>query len=554
MKKRHFAILLLAILPLLIGTRALAQKYNRYIFTPTQNSSYRAMDRVGPQGKIFAQATSESTVHLIRTEDCGQILWEFEYLPPAPTLSFLEPKDVRTVQDGFIVLGTVYYPIVPPNNAKDYFLLKVDPTGNFLWYRTYDSGFDDEAYDLTLADNGDYLFTGDAERVLSGNLLAHCAFTGRVTPAGVLSWQNVFCKDPGVSLVPWGGRSLVEVPVDGVNTLVYVAVQYLSAPNNNQSDAMLLALNGQAGSHVAHATFRASGGQVPSKLLLTNPGGTPVLTMSGTHYANNSSDAFFLVTDLGANVLSYNSFGTKDRDEGLDIINKTGGGWIMGIRTDSSHQNIWRHSLFELSPFGFPVAARRFSAAFEAQPTYFDVIERPGTGYLTGGGQRLQGSIPPWTQSLVTDLSLTTGCNDTLHKYSRGIIGQNRQTWAIQNFPGAEPGSGTLDTLGLVSVENAFCSDIPCPALKFGGGKLESDLSMGVGPNPTSGVLKVVFEGEHSGGLLEIRDLQGRLVMQREVKENASSAALDLSGRSNGMYLVRFRSDNALIVRKIMLR
>jgi len=70
--------------------------------------------------------------------------------------------------------------------------------------------------------------------------------------------------------------------------------------------------------------------------------------------------------------------------------------------------------------------------------------------------------------------------------------------------------------------------------------------SFDVFPNPTVGLIQI--SGEQPIDLIEVMDLQGRIILRKNNRTNI----LDITKFSNGTYLVKLNSGNRFLVTKIV--
>ena len=77
------------------------------------------------------------------------------------------------------------------------------------------------------------------------------------------------------------------------------------------------------------------------------------------------------------------------------------------------------------------------------------------------------------------------------------------------------------------------------------------DVSMKLYPNPTGNTLHVAFEGtDNPQGTLTVNDITGMVVLNRECHDAATQ--IDVSGLSPGLYVICFRNEKGVIVRKFV--
>ncbi|MDD5507588.1 MAG: PKD domain-containing protein [Bacteroidales bacterium] len=79
----------------------------------------------------------------------------------------------------------------------------------------------------------------------------------------------------------------------------------------------------------------------------------------------------------------------------------------------------------------------------------------------------------------------------------------------------------------------------------------EADIS--IFPNPATGMVNVYFEETRGRAHLRIINLQGQTIVGRIIQPGSGSVQMDLSESPRGIYLVEFISQDAVIVKKLML-
>jgi ligand-binding sensor domain-containing protein len=72
--------------------------------------------------------------------------------------------------------------------------------------------------------------------------------------------------------------------------------------------------------------------------------------------------------------------------------------------------------------------------------------------------------------------------------------------------------------------------------------------SLQIYPNPVQNILQVDLSGKT--GLLEIHDISGKSVLQKQIIDNNTS--IDVSGLDNGIYIIKVLSDNQIFTSKIV--
>ncbi|MEL6652303.1 MAG: T9SS type A sorting domain-containing protein, partial [Bacteroidota bacterium] len=81
-------------------------------------------------------------------------------------------------------------------------------------------------------------------------------------------------------------------------------------------------------------------------------------------------------------------------------------------------------------------------------------------------------------------------------------------------------------------------------------------LGLSLSPNPTTGPLRVSWEGlsEYTSGDLQILDLQGRSLLRRTLDLNQREFAADLSTFPAGVYVIQLQLEDQLLSKKVRKR
>jgi len=123
-----------------------------------------------------------SSLHIIRLDaDCNE-LWSRTYDTGENVLA---SSGLETPDGGFLILGTIMY--YPRRDDNDIVLLRVGPSGDTVWQRTWDSDRA-TAYDIIETSEGDYLIGGSTAPIGTGASVVD-ALLIRVDIDGNERWQ-----------------------------------------------------------------------------------------------------------------------------------------------------------------------------------------------------------------------------------------------------------------------------------------------------------------------------------------------------------------------------
>lgn len=176
-----------------VGT-ASAQRFERTFGTVCDDRGLGGVQQVTEGGYVAAGSTRsvqtgcvQQDAYVVRTNHDGTLKWSRTY-----RLGTIDgANDIQEVltavgtHDGFILAGTTRDPVGCGFVNQDIFLLRLDRCGNVTWALSIDNGMGgyEEAHDVVVAANGDFIVAGNALNNGDGFLM-------RVSPAGVLLWSK----------------------------------------------------------------------------------------------------------------------------------------------------------------------------------------------------------------------------------------------------------------------------------------------------------------------------------------------------------------------------
>lgn len=142
----------------------------------------------------------------------------------------------ETQTGNFIIVGSSDSDDIDINNNKgtyDFWVLKISSSGELIWEKSFGGSEIDEARDITITENGDFLIVGDSRSVDTDVLYNNGAadiWIIKINPDGELIWERTY-----------GGSSF-----DGVQSIQKTMNNdYIIAGNSRSSDVNLENNNGQ---------------------------------------------------------------------------------------------------------------------------------------------------------------------------------------------------------------------------------------------------------------------------------------------------------------------
>ncbi|HNK68575.1 MAG TPA: T9SS type A sorting domain-containing protein [Flavobacteriales bacterium] len=174
------------------------------------------------------------------------------------------------------------------------------------------------------------------------------------------------------------------------------------------------------------------------------------------------------------------------------------------------------------------------------------IVEVSGAGLMTIGGMQLRYSVvtfdPPFQ-------GLTAIAGDTIIErmgYKRLFIDPNRTVGM----------DGDVYDVRCYQDDDLFYTtlggnDCDLQTGVFEGPSIEQ---VSLAPNPNNGVFTLNYSARSNAGLLEIRDVAGRLVFVRTIANMSGPVAVDLSSHKKGLYLVHVLYDDGTCARERLVK
>jgi hypothetical protein len=136
-----------------------------------------------------------SDVWVIKLDDAGTLLWQKAL---GGTSDDAANSIAQTTDDGFIVAGYSSSndgDVSGNHGLWDYWVVKLDATGNLVWQKSLGGSNNDVAYAVKQSSDGGYIVTGYSESSdgdVSGNSGARDFWIVKLNEIGDLEWENYF--------------------------------------------------------------------------------------------------------------------------------------------------------------------------------------------------------------------------------------------------------------------------------------------------------------------------------------------------------------------------
>jgi len=269
-----------------------------YDVTPTQDGGYLAVGYIAPMGPPW-----DSDIYLIRLNENGDTLWTKTWGTPdndkAHSLKLLSDS-------GFIVAGYRQY----SSNPWDMYVLRLDENGDTLWTRTYITLDTDACRVIEVMPDGGFVLAGWGN-IVRINALGDTLWTKDVSSLDIAIY-DVFVTQNGDVIAtgnadvggPWFSNFFLARFTDSGDT-VWTRIY------EGEYDAYAMSI-------------------APA------PGGGYVITGSGEPECEGMdyfTDVYSWRTDEDGNVLWSGCYNLTERDEPVDIIATSDGGYTIAGQT-----------------------------------------------------------------------------------------------------------------------------------------------------------------------------------------------------------------------------
>ena len=215
---------------------------NQIWLTEYTNQSYnydtfRSIKQSTDGGYIVAGASTEGSDtykkgYVVKLDSQGNEEWSNYYGFSANPESFI---DVELTSEGGYILGG--YTSSVGNGSGDFYLVKIDSSGNEEWYKTFGGSDADSMLDLVVLPDGGFAMLGT-----SNSFNIQDAFLVKTDSSGNLEWFDTFVKGEEQNIQRSSGES-ITISQDG-NIVITGYVLYVSGSSSTDTHLTKIDLNG----------------------------------------------------------------------------------------------------------------------------------------------------------------------------------------------------------------------------------------------------------------------------------------------------------------------
>jgi len=251
---------------------------------------------------------------VVKLNNSGDIMWQRVFGGASDEI----PNAIQQTSDGgYVIAGrTNSY----GSGGLDFFVLRLDNGGNFLWMRTYGGAGDEYAYSIKeTVDNGFVLIGGTSSS--GAGSLDYCVI--KLDIAGNIVWQRVY------------GGSSIDMPYAGQQTTDggYIVAGGAASFGAGGYDVWILKLD-NSGSISWQRAFGGTADDLAFSVQQTADNGYIVAGRTSSFGAGNM-DFWVLKLDSLGNPVWQHTYGGGNADWVFSVRQTKDGGYVLAGRTDS---------------------------------------------------------------------------------------------------------------------------------------------------------------------------------------------------------------------------
>ena len=252
----------------------------------------------------------------------------------------------QTTDGGYIVAGNSTSndgDVTGFIGSWDYWIVKLDANGNITWQKSLGGSNGDEAYSIQQTTDGGYIVAGwslSNDGNVTGNNGSSDYWIVKLDATGNITWQ----KSLGGSGVDFA-YSIQQTTDGGYIVAGYSNSNNGDVTGNNGSNDFWIVKLDTTGNITWQKSFGGSGNETAWSIHQTIEGGYIVagwsLSNDGNVTGNNgSSDCWIVKLDASGNIISQKSLGGSNVDAAYSIHQTTDGGYIVAGWSDSNDGDV----------------------------------------------------------------------------------------------------------------------------------------------------------------------------------------------------------------------
>jgi hypothetical protein len=511
MNKISKTFLVLSLLALITITNYAQQATFTRVFYDMEGTAQVYATIATPDQNFLIAGTRNDQPLAMKIDQSGNILWQKRLALPFSHFSCA----IASRDSGFLLAGSTSN---PAPGSEEFLCVKLNQSGDTIWSRTIDLGYEDRAFGIAESADHEVLITGYSTP--DGASPASIAVV-KLDSAGNLLWGRTYYSGTSANV----GRGVCQIPDGGFVVAGSIAS---ASPYNEGLFLMKLTPDGTL-SWIKRQTTTASD-QSQGLDVKAVPGGLIVFN------ASTDAGVGLLKTDFAGNVLwskgyiwsNFVYFGTP----GPKLGQTSRGGFLFvqyldmfgpggAAETDSTGNLIWSDELVVIS---------------------LSALETSDGGCLvTGNGPIMGVSMSPSDLPQIGLIKTDSTGNSSDCVWGGGFWeSPNTVSWSTP--PITSTVKGSLSMIHPLVIGSVDLDTISGCVTVFGSvaEELQKPNSLLVFPNPSCGIFKVQMEKPDAGKIssLEIYNSMGALVY-RSAEANMSQPTVRMQNPSAGIYQVR---------------
>jgi len=293
-------------------------------------------------GDTNSFGAEKSDIWIVKLDKKGNKIWEkiFGAEDEDHAYSIIQTKD-----GGYAVAGSTKS---FGNGGFDFWILKLDKDGNRIWDGTYGDIYWEEAYSIIETKNGGFIVSGYTLSSIRGSF---DLWIVKLNKEGDIIWDKSYGGKE------WDeARSMIQTKEEEI-----ILAGFTKSLGAGERDIWILKLN-KDGTKVWEKTFGRKDWDEAHSIIQTKDGGF-VIAGKTSSSSNGSFDFWILKLDKNGNKVWDKTFGAKEWDEAISILQTKDDGYIIAGNTKSFGAGMFDIWIIKLNKNGKKVWEKTFGGS-----------------------------------------------------------------------------------------------------------------------------------------------------------------------------------------------
>jgi predicted secreted protein len=279
-------------------------------------------------GETCSFGAGDSDFWLVKVDSSGNMQWNKTYGEPTADGA---NSIIQTSDGGYALAGYS----TDSNSSKDLWFVKTDSSGNMRWNRTYGGSRLDEANSIIQTIDGGYALAGTTNSLSEETYVPHDCWLVKTDSEGNMEWNKTYDGDGG-----WDGANSLVQTSDSGYTLAGSTGGFIG-------QNVWIIKTDSDGNRTWDVIWSTREPAQTSSLIQTGDGGYAVTgwTESLDGYAGLSSYFFLIKADLNGNIQWNSTYKGLGDNHGLFAVQTDDDSYAMAGTTRSTdegtHYDIW---------------------------------------------------------------------------------------------------------------------------------------------------------------------------------------------------------------------